>query len=394
MQFDIIKEMLSENPDFLQSQLITYIGNKRALLPFIQQGIETVQNKLHKEKLNCIDVFSGSGIVARFLKQYSSNLTVNDLEEYSCIINRCYLSNMADMELSEIKSLYDELISEIDFRMEKIAESRKNGTYVHPGFISELYSPLNEEDIKKGERCFYTPYNANYLDVARTLINEKVSEKYRDFFIAPLLSEASIHANTAGIFKGFYKNSKTGTGQFGGNGKDALSRITGKIKLQFPVFSNNKSDFRVFSKDANELVLLPELYEQGIFDLAYFDPPYNQHPYGSNYFMLNLLAKYERPDVESISRVSGIPKNWNRSSYNNKKKVSQVFFDLVNNVKARFVLVSFNSEGFISKDEMISLLSSCGKVTVLESQYNTFRGSRNLSNRDIHVKEYLFLVEK
>ena len=99
MQFDIIKEMLSENPDFLQSQLITYIGNKRALLPFIQQGIETVQNKLHKEKLNCIDVFSGSGIVARFLKQYSSNLTVNDLEEYSCIINRCYLSNMADMEL-------------------------------------------------------------------------------------------------------------------------------------------------------------------------------------------------------------------------------------------------------------------------------------------------------
>lgn len=386
--------MLSENPDFLQSQLITYIGNKRALLPFIQQGIETVQNKLHKEKLNCIDVFSGSGIVARFLKQYSSNLTVNDLEEYSCIINRCYLSNMADMELSEIKSLYDELISEIDFRMEKIAECRKNGNYVHPGFISELYSPLNEEDIKKGERCFYTPYNANYLDVARTLINEKVPEKYRDFFIAPLLSEASIHANTAGIFKGFYKNSKTGTGQFGGNGKDALSRITGKIKLQFPVFSNNKSDFRVFSKDANELVLLPELYEQGIFDLAYFDPPYNQHPYGSNYFMLNLLAKYERPDVESISRVSGIPKNWNRSSYNKKKKVSQVFFDLVNNVKARFVLVSFNSEGFISKDEMITLLSSCGKVTVLESQYNTFRGSRNLSNRDIHVKEYLFLVEK
>ena len=386
--------MLPENPDFLQSQLITYIGNKRALLPFIQQGIETVQNKLHKEKLNCIDVFSGSGIVARFLKQYSSNLTVNDLEEYSCIINRCYLSNMADMELSEIKSLYDELISEIDFRMGKIGESRKNGTYVHPGFISELYSPLNEEDIKKGERCFYTPYNANYLDVARTLINEKVPEKYRDFFIAPLLSEASIHANTAGIFKGFYKNSKTGTGQFGGNGKNALSRITGKIKLQFPVFSNNKSDFRVFSKDANELVLLPELYEQGIFDLAYFDPPYNQHPYGSNYFMLNLLAKYERPDVESISQVSGIPKNWNRSSYNKKKKVSQVFFDLVNNVKARFVLVSFNSEGFISKDEMISLLSSCGKVTVLESQYNTFRGSRNLSNRDIHVKEYLFLVEK
>ena len=29
----------------------------------------------------------------------------------------------------------------------------------------------------------------------------------------------------------------------------------------------------------------------------------------------------------------------------------------------------------------------------MEKEYNTFRGSRNLNNRDIHVKEYLYLVE-
>ena len=128
--------------------------------------------------------------------------------------------------------------------------------------------------------------------------------------------------------------------------------------------------------------------------MAYFDPPYNQHPYGSNYFMLNLLAEYKRPDLEKISRVSGIPKDWNRSAYNKKNKVMEVFAQLVKEVKAKYLLVSFNSEGFISKDEMIDLLSSCGKVQVLESEYNTFRGSRNLSGRDIHVKEYLFLVKK
>ena len=128
--------------------------------------------------------------------------------------------------------------------------------------------------------------------------------------------------------------------------------------------------------------------------MAYFDPPYNQHPYGSNYFMLNLLAEYKRPDLEKISRVSGIPKDWNRSAYNKKKKVMEVFAQLVKEVKAKYLLVSFNSEGFISKDEMIDLLSSCGKVQVLESEYTTFRGSRNLSGRDIHVKEYLFLVKK
>ena len=35
--------------------------------------------------------------------------------------------------------------------------------------------------------------------------------------------------------------------------------------------------------------------EYADLDLAYFDPPYNQHPYGSNYFMLNLLVHYRRP---------------------------------------------------------------------------------------------------
>ena len=386
----------SENPDFLQNQLITYIGNKRALLDFIGGGVREVQSRLGRQKLSCLDVFAGSGIVSRYLKQYASSLTVNDLENYSCIINRCYLSNKNQIDLEQLQTLHENLCKKIDRRMTAL---EKSDGFKSAGFISELYAPADENQIEKGERCFYTPYNAAYLDVARQLIEKEVPEELRDFFIAPLLSEASIHANTAGIFKGFYKNSKTGTGQFGGNGRNALSRIRGKISLPFPVFSEFNCKSRVFSSDANALVQNPSLYEKsfttgGSFDLAYFDPPYNQHPYGSNYFMLNLLADYRRPDSENISRVSGIPRDWNRSDYNKKRRVAEVFVDLVRNVRARFVLISFNSEGFISKEEMIELLSSCGKVDVLESDYNAFRGSRNLSGRDIHVKEFLFLVEK
>ena len=139
---------------------------------------------------------------------------------------------------------------------------------------------------------------------------------------------------------------------------------------------------------------LYSLTEDGSFDLAYFDPPYNQHPYGSNYFMLNLVASYQRPDTEKISRVSGIPKDWNRSVFNKKRFAKESFSKLVKDVRAKYLLISFNSEGFISKDEMIALLEEVGSVQVLESSYNTFRGSRNLENRSIHVKEYLFLVKK
>ena len=396
MQLGLVLK-LSENPQFLQNQLITYIGNKRALLDFIGCGVGEVQKRLGRQKLSCLDLFAGSGIVSRYLKQYASAITVNDLENYSCIINRCYLSNKSKIDLEKLTSLHASLCKKIDRKLALLEKSE--GGYKTAGFISELYAPADENQIEKGERCFYTPYNAAYLDLARQLIEKEVPAELRDFFIAPLLSEASIHANTAGIFKGFYKNSKTGKGQFGGNGRNALSRIRGKIALPFPVFSDYNCKSRVFSCDANTLVQDPALYEKayttdGLFDLAYFDPPYNQHPYGSNYFMLNLIADYQRPDADNISRVSGIPRDWNRSDYNKKRKVAEVFVELVRNVRARYVLVSFNSEGFIPRDEMIELLSSCGKVEVLEADYNAFRGSRNLSGREIHVKEFLFLVEK
>ena len=392
-----MKQDNREDPEYLQSQLITYIGNKRALLDFIGSGVQEVQKQLAVEKLTCLDVFAGSGIVSRYLKQFASAETVNDLENYSCIINRCYLSNKSNIDIEALKKLHASLCKKIDARMSALEKSEKG--FKDAGFISELYAPQDEDAIEKGERCFYTPYNAAYLDVARQLIDKEVPTELRDYFIAPLLSEASIHANTAGIFKGFYKNSKTGAGQFGGNGKNALSRIRGKIDLPFPVFSEFDCKSRVFSQDANSLVLDDSLYSKdytrdGVFDLAYFDPPYNQHPYGSNYFMLNLIADYKKPDEENISRVSGIPRDWNRSDYNKKRRTAQVFLELVRNVRARYVLVSFNSDGFIQKDEMIELLSECGKVKVLEAEYNTFRGSRNLGGREIHVKEYLFLVEK
>ena len=391
-------ESQAENPAYLTEQLITYIGNKRALLPFIGQGVEIVRRALCKDKLSCLDVFSGSGIVSRYLKQFASFIAANDMETYSCIINRCYLANQKDLPAARLTQAYASLIHKLQEKLTTYEGMRAAGNQpCQPGFISKFYSPKDEDKIQKSDRCFYTKYNAAYLDFARQLIESEVPEDLRHFFIAPLLSEASIHANTSGLFKGFYKNSKTGVGQFGGNGRNALTRILGKIELKLPLFSEFNCDFHVYNSNANELVVNPELYQNlsdGLFDLAYFDPPYNQHPYGSNYFMLNLVADYKEPDEDNISRVSGIPRDWNRSAYNKKKQVCDAFLELVKNVRARYVLVSFNSEGFIPKDQMIELLSECGKVQVLESQYNTFRGSRNLKARESHVKEYLLLVEK
>jgi adenine-specific DNA-methyltransferase len=364
---------LCEKKEFLTSQLITYIGNKRALLGFIEEGLGRIQKRLRKNKLKLFDVFSGSGIVARYFKQFSALLIANDLEKYSVLTNECYLANKDDLDLVLLRKYFREISKEAEAHLVK-------------GLVSELYAPKDDKNIKAGERVFYTSRNAMYIDTVRQLV-EKIPETARKFFVAPLLSEASIHANTSGVFKGFYKNRETGLGQFGGIQQNAMPRITGDIKLPFPVFSNFNCETIVCGGDANQIVRgLPEV------DLAYLDPPYNQHPYGSNYFMLNVIADYARP--KKTSKVSGIPENWNRSDYNRENHALQALTELVETIKAKYVLISFNSEGFIGLEEMTAMLKNRGRLEILETKYNTFKGSRNLNKRGIYVKEYLYLLEK
>lgn len=364
----------SENPRFLTEQIITYIGNKRALLQFIGTAVDVIKEELQKEKLDAVDIFSGSGIVSRFLKQFSNILHVNDLEDYCETINRCYLSNTEDVSFDELRSYYRNVVS------------RLNNEPLKKGFIAEMYSPEDDTNIQKGERVFYTTRNAMYIDTARQLI-EDVPEPYKTFLLAPLIYESSVHTNTSGVFKGFYKNSKTGVGQFGGNGKNALQRIMADIHLSLPVFSNYSCSVEIHKKDANLLAS-----ELPLVDLVYMDPPYNQHPYGSNYFMLNLVNNYVKPT--DVSRVSGIPVGWNTSRYNKKQTAFESMKDLCTTLKAKYLLISFSNDGFISKEEMLGILEGIGEVRVFDKDYNTFRGSRNLNGRDIHVKEYLYLVKK
>jgi adenine-specific DNA-methyltransferase len=367
-------EQTGESEAYLTQQLITYIGNKRSLLGFIGGGIRRVQQRLNKDKLAMFDVFSGSGIVARYFKQFSDLLIVNDLENYSRVINECYLSNQSELDMPLLKNYYNDITGALENN-----EFKK-------GIISNLYAPADENNIKPEERVFYTIRNAGYIDTARQLI-DTIPEPYRNYFLAPLLSEASIHANTSGVFKGFYKNKETGIGQFGGYNQDALVRITGNISLPFPVFSNFDCDTNIYRGDSNRVIDdVPEV------DIAYLDPPYNQHPYGSNYFMLNVILDYKKP--ENISKISGIPEDWNRSNYNKENHAYPALTELVTNIKSKYILISFNSEGFISLSEMTEMLNRIGRVEVLETNYTAFRGSRNLNNRNIQVTEYLYLLEK
>lgn len=372
-----ITKQNKEHPEktaFLEEQILTYIGNKRALLNDIGNELNIICQELNKKKLVTLDMFSGSGIVARYLKQYSSCVYVNDLETYSRIINECYLSNELDFD----KNLYLKYLQNI------LEKAKANPIH---GIIRNNYSPIDDKNIISSDRVFYTNDNAVFIDSVRYYIDSVVPKKYRKYFLARLLIEASIHVNTAGVFKGFYKDKNTGVGKFGGSGENALIRIKGKFDMSPPILSNFQTDFKVYQKDANELAKMIK----GI-DVAYLDPPYNQHPYGSNYFMLNIIAL--NAINSPVSNVSGIPNNWNRSAYNKKRVALLSLENVVSSLDAKYFIISYNNEGFISLDEMKSMLCKHGKLKVVANEYNTFRGSRNLNNRSLKTVEYLFVLKK
>lgn len=361
---------------YFHSKLITYIGNKRKLLPFLYRGFLEIRKRLGKDKLVVFDGFAGSGAVARLLKAFASELHVNDLEDYSETLNRAYLANKSEID-------FDKLEYYINWLNENKLVSNSGG----PGFIEKNYSPKNDKNVQPGERVFYTNENAKIIDNIRELIEKNIPNEYKSFCLAALLVEASIHTNTSGVFKGFHK--RNGLGHFGGQREDALSRIKREIVLENPIFSEFECPVYIHKRDVNELVRDASL---PIFDLVYYDPPYNQHPYGSNYFMLNLINNGKESEIQN--GVSGIVKDWNRSSYNKSKVAEEAMDKLLADTRARFIAISYNDEGIIPFDNLGKMLSRYGKWELMEHDYNTYRGSRNLHNRDIRVKEVLWILEK
>ena len=358
--------------DYLKDQIITYIGNKRKILPFIERSL----NQIGIKDYSFLDLFSGSGIVSRLAKVHGAKkIIANDLEYYSMVLNTVFLRN-EEGNKKEFEEMKNEILSKPLFE----------------GWVCENYAPKDDNNIQRGERCFYTRENALLIDSYLESLAELPCE-VADMFLAPLIYEASVHTNTSGVFKGFYKN-KQGIGQFGGEGKNALQRICGKIDPQFPVFCPNETENIIISADASTVAKDTKIVEQakGI-DITYIDPPYNQHPYGSNYFMLNAIAKCKCPD--EISKVSGIPKDWNRSIYNKRVEgVMQLLKD-IENVDSKYVILSYSSEAYLPIKDMVAELAKVGLITNLqEIDYNVFRGSRNLSNRPKKLQEYLITIRK
>ena len=162
------------------------------------------------------------------------------------------------------------------------------------------------------------------------------------------------------------------------------------IRLDIPIW-NKIVPFKAHCSNKDINTLVTELPAD--IDIMYLDPPYNQHPYGSNYFMLNVIAQNEEP--ENISEVSGIPANWTKSQYNTRTNAVWAMTNLIEEGlnKSKYLLISYNNEGIIRLDDWAEIFEPY-TVKKYEINYDTYKGSRNLGNRSNKVVEIMYLVSK
>lgn len=359
--------------DQFESQpMLTYLGNKRKLLKPI---MDIIAEKAGGEKLNMLDAFSGSGVVARSMTRYAKELHVNDWEPYAYIQAQCFLEKPSPEDQETIRTLIDTM-NALD--------------YTEEGIVCQNYAPKDSNNIQMGERCFFTRENALRIDTMRRFISEQ-PKRLQPYLLAPLLIKASVHTNTSGQFQAFHKN-REGRGAWGGEFAKCIPRITGLIKLDPPVFSPHDYIGKAYSIDVFECL---EAFPDKHLDVVYLDPPYNHRQYSYLYFLLNIIATNEMPAVVTDTAGATDPSLRNASEFCMKNKVVDAFTRLLRLCaqKSRCTILSYSNESLIKPDQMKQILEpyDVSVRTQNHSRYNV-RGDEHTRDAVKMTEEYLYVI--
>lgn len=332
---------------------LNYIGSKFPLLDWISEAIHTVVGVDSLVGVRVADLFAGTGIVSYFLRTQGATVMSNDAELYSAVIAHAMTRSVYTPRCAELIATLNAEAGELE------------------GYITTHYSPV-------GDRQFFTDANAKRIDFLRHRLEELRPDLSMDeyqFLLASLIVSADAVSNVPAVYGCYLKSFKP----------KAQSPLT-----LAPIHTNATppDDDNLATYCSVESLVLPEV------DIAYLDPPYNQRQYSKNYFPLTMIAKtpQELAVEPPLKGKTGIPEGCFLSAFCQTRTVESALTSLVERLPATWVLLSYSSEGLLSKDQIQTCLGRFGTVTVLERPYKRFKSFEY--NETAPVTEYLFCLHK
>lgn len=338
-----------------------YIGCKNKLL----NNIESVINENCNNCVSFCDIFSGTGTVAEYFKTRYSIIS-NDYLYFSYVIQCAKLLNNKKPMFEKLRNVINEdpldYLDNINEKNIKFDESLF--------FIKNNYSDF-------GNRPYLTSQNAEKVDKWRITI-----EKWKN---DNLLSDAEYYYLVACVVEAvpFYSNI---SGTYGAFLKTWDRRALKDIKLERLDIVESIGTNKCFNKNSDELI------KEINGDILYLDPPYNERQYLPNYHLLETVAKYDYPDIHGVTGIRGYSSQ--KSLWCQKRYVKEVFENMVSQANFKYVILSYNTDGIMSVEEIESIMRKYAKedVKTYRISYNRFK-SRTLVNQS-KLEELIFIIEK
>jgi adenine-specific DNA-methyltransferase len=312
--------------------LIKYIGSKRTLIPIIVEAIRRAG-----AARSVIDLFAGTSRVGHALKAAGYRVLANDYLSYAATLARCYVQADAEDVLADARKLVHEF----------------NGLKGAPGYFTETFCVRSR---------FFQPKNGARVDAIREAIAAKgLPPELEAVMLVSLLEAADRVDSTTGLQMAFLKT--------------WAPRAHNDLELRVPDVLPRARHGKGQATCMDALDAARSLEA----DVAYIDPPYNQHSYLGNYHIWESLVRWDKPEVYGVA-CKRVDVRARRTVFNSRPRFASAMRQLLASMRAPVLVVSFNNEGYIERAEVESMLAALwdghGQVTTIERDCKRYVGAQ------------------
>lgn len=333
--------------------MVKYLGSKRTLLPVIGEVVGCFP-----EATSALDLFSGTSRVGHSLKARGLKVSANDLNAYAHCLATCYIEADAEDYGNDISDLLSEL----------------NSLPGSPGYFTETFCRKSR---------FFTPENGARIDAIRERIAKwKLDWEIEAVLLTSLLEAADRVDSTTGVQMAYLK--------------DYAPRALNPLELKMPRLIERA----VHGKGKSYMLDALDAARTLDADIAYVDPPYNQHSYLGNYHVWESLVLWDKPDVYGIA-CKRVDVRDRASRFNSKRLFKEAMREIIEALRSPILIVSFSDEGYLPRIELEEMLRTRGEVVVIANDYKRYVGAligiHNLQGEVVgakgHVRntEYLYV---
>jgi adenine-specific DNA-methyltransferase len=216
-----------------------------------------------------------------------------------------------------------------------------------PGYVTDTFCERSR---------FFQPANGARIDAVRHVIaRDYAGTPLEPVLLTSLLEAADRVDSTTGVQMAYVKRWS--------------DRSFRPLELRVPALVAGPG--RAVRGDA--CVVAPTL---GEFDLAYLDPPYNQHRYEANYHIWETLVAWDAPSHYGIACKRTEVREGERSAFNSRRTMAGALARVVGDVRARLLVLSYNDESWVGLQELVEMCRARGHVEVLAFTSARYVGAR------------------